>query len=233
MRRPDAQRAEPQPPQPLIRKRALEPERSRLLAARCGARRESRPAPPQAAEARTRARTPTPHRATARRRPRPAAARRRARRAAGTPRTRSPARPAPPPRPPPAARPPTSARRCGNGNRSSPSGSTGPQEIGERRERERRLGARRTAREDREPLLPRVRHRRLEQRRLPDPRLTVQHERLGRVAPGRQKAPPAPRPRASRPTTPPRSRAPRASPDATAAGNRGTCQIRIVARRRS
>ena len=106
MSRADTQRAEPQPPQPFARKRAIEPERSRAPRRCCGVRRESRPAPPQAAEARTRAPTPTPHRATARHQPQPSAARRRAQREAGTPRTRSPAHPAQTPRPPPATEPP-------------------------------------------------------------------------------------------------------------------------------
>ena len=182
VRRPDAQRAEPQPPQPLLRKRTLEPERNRLRAVAAArdenrGRRRRKPA-----KRKRRAQTPTPHRATAHHRPPPAAARfdrspsswntanAIARSSGADPSTSSSNSAA------------ESARRCGDGNRASPSGRHGPQQVGERSEREGRLGARRTARENGKTAIPRLRHRGLEQRRLPDPRLAVQHERPREVA---------------------------------------------------
>jgi Alcohol dehydrogenase GroES-like domain len=61
------------------------------------------------------------------------------------------------------------------------------QQISERGKRERRLGARRTTRENRETPVSRLRHRRLEQRRLPDPRLTIQHKSLRHGPPSQEK----------------------------------------------
>ena len=124
MRGTDAQRAEPQPPQPLARKRTVEPQRRRPLAAaaardedRCRRRR-------RAGETRTRAPTQTQDRATARHRPpqhrsvatlsnSPSIANAISRTSSADPWTSSSSRAA------------ESARRCGTGNRSSPSGNTG------------------------------------------------------------------------------------------------------------
>ena len=119
-----AQRAEPQPPQPFIRKRTIEPERSRLLAVAATRdenrhRRRRKPAKRKRKHRRRRRIQPLHIIDRDQQRPPPRSPRswntaNAIARSSGTdPSTSSSSKAA------------ESARRCGNGNRSSPSGNTG------------------------------------------------------------------------------------------------------------
>ena len=181
VRRPHAQRAERQPRQTLLRKRTLEPERNRLravAAARDENRGRRRRKPPKRKPEHGRRRRIEPLRIIDRHeqglasflseqlehceRDRPLV---RSRSLGVVQQQRCRKRPA--------------LRRR---QRRQPLRQHGPQQVGKRSEREGRLGARRTARENGKTAITRLRHRGLEQRRLPDPRLAVQHERPREVA---------------------------------------------------
>ena len=125
VRRPHAQRAERQPPQTLLRKRTLEPERNRLRAVAAArdenrGRRSRQPAKRKPEHGRRRRIEPLRivdrHEQAARFVPP---------RAAGTPRTRSPARPAQTPRRPRATTPPQAPGAAATASDANPSGNTG------------------------------------------------------------------------------------------------------------
>lgn len=106
------------------------------------------------------------------------------------------------------------------------------QEIGEGSKREGRLGSRRTAREDGKTVLPRLHHGCVDERRLPDPRLTVQHKSLRRRLPSREKL----RQHRNLGLTADKEAALPPSPlltQRTPPGNPNACKIRILARRHS
>ena len=226
----DAQRAQPQPPKPFIRKRAVEPERSRLravTAARNEKRDGRRRKPPKREREHRRRRRIQPLHIVDRNQQRPTATlpEKLEHRERNRPLIR---------RSPLDLLEQQSGRKRPTLRRRQPLQPLRQhrtQQISERSERERRLGTRRTARKDRVTLLPRLRQRCLEQRRLPDARLAVQRECLGRVPPSREKVRhdhslgltadhrPAPCPPPSR--------------HATLAGNSGPCLTRTAARRHS
>ena len=186
MSRADTQRAEPQSPQQLVRKRAIEPERSCFFAAAaaCDENRGRRRRKPPKRERQHRGRRRIePLHVINRNQQRPAAAltEKLEHRERDRPHFRR--------RPLDLLQQQSRRKRTTLRHRQPPQPlrQHRAQEIGEGSKREGRLGARRTAREDGETLLPRRHHRCVEERRLPDPCLTVQHKPLGRGLPSREK----------------------------------------------
>ena len=178
MRRPHAQRAEPQPPQTLLRKRTLEPERNRLepplrratriAAGAAASRRSANPSTDADAGSSHCASSIATSKGSLRSSPSSWNTANAIARSSGADPSASSSSSAA-----------ESARRCGDGNDASPSGNTG---LSSRR-------ARRTRRPSRRPpdgtrngktAITRLRHRGLEQRRLPDPASPSSTSALGR-----------------------------------------------------
>lgn len=226
----EAQRAQPQPPQPFNRKSAVEPERSRLravAAARDENRNRRRRKPAKRERKNRRRRRIEPLHVINRNQQRTTAALRE------KPEHRECDRPLLRRSPLDLLQQQSSGKRPTLRQRQpiKPLRQHGVQEITQRSERERRLGTDRTAREDRETLLARFRQRCLEQRCLPDARLAVQRECLGRVPPSREKV----RQHGNLGLTADHRPAPCPPPSrhATLAGNPGAYLIRTAARRHS